>query len=227
MSMNPNRVLRVITILCFLFISAAVIIASSSVATGYELSIYTETPATVWVLLFTCVSGGTLLICHYAITGKEVNHLGLVIGPLGLANLTVLLLPTLRGYYLYASPDSLAHGHGVHPHRLLNISAVLSRYDLLTTHNLDRRPDLRLGEADEHKLVDAISHYRLGHSRVSSLMPGSHRGETPMFLLEIPGDSPVARKVATMMDVAPTVLDLLGLADMEAHDGRSLFCSRT
>jgi hypothetical protein len=109
MSMNPNRVLRVITILCFLFISAAVIIASSSVATGYELSIYTETPATVWVLLFTCVSGGTLLICHYAITGKEVNHLGLVIGPLGLANLTVLLLPTLRGYYLYASPDSLAH----------------------------------------------------------------------------------------------------------------------
>lgn len=106
--MNPNRVLGVITILCFLFISAAVIIASSSVATGHELSIYTETPATAWVFLFTCVSGGTLLISYCAITGKEVDHLGLVIGPLGLANLTVLLLLTLRGYYLYASPDSLA-----------------------------------------------------------------------------------------------------------------------
>ena len=46
-----------------------------------------------------------------------------------------------------------------------------------------------------------------------------------MFLLKIPGDSPVACTVATMMDVVLTVLDLLGLADMDAHDGRSLFCS--
>ena len=66
-------------------ISVAVIIASSAAAVGYGLSIYTETLGAVWVLLCTC-----------AYTGKEVNHLGLVIGPLGLANLTVLLLPTLR-----------------------------------------------------------------------------------------------------------------------------------
>lgn len=107
--MSPNRFLRVITILCFLSIAAAATIASNSAATGYELSIYTGTPAIVWVLLFICVTGGNLLISYHAFTGKRVNHLGSVIGPLGLANLTVLLLPTLRGYFLYASPDSLAH----------------------------------------------------------------------------------------------------------------------
>lgn len=263
-----------------------------------------------------------------------------------------VLFDRLVGDFLDQVEDDTAviilsdHGHGMRPHRLFNVNELLSRYGLLTPRNMDRRPDLRLGETVKHKLVDIISRYKLGrlagqgmrifpravqlftkspaidwdetiayatdmsgikaysyggikvqkdklkgleyetvrdqiidlikehcvteegapllkfiarpeelyegpylslypdivleleygygigwsvgdalfsHSRVSSLMPGSHRRETPLFLIRTPEDRPVARNVATLMDVGPTILDLLGLSDVEAFDGNSLY----
>jgi len=117
MSSN-NLTLKTIATLCFTSLAVAILVASNTIATGYELSIYASTPALAWFLLSVCVIGGIWLTVYAAFagdeTGGERGHTGLVAGPLVLANLTVLLLPTLRGYFLYASPDSLAHiGRGL------------------------------------------------------------------------------------------------------------------
>jgi predicted AlkP superfamily phosphohydrolase/phosphomutase len=237
------------------------------------------------------------------------------------------------------------HGHGMRPHRLFNVNELLSRSGLLAARDLERRPDLRLGEAAKQGLVEVASRYRLGrlagkamrmfpaatrvftrppaidwersiayatdmsgikaysyggvriekqrldgleyeavrdriielmgkycvteegasllrfigrpeelyggphlslypdvifelaygygvgwsvgnglygHSRVSSLMPGSHRGDTPLLLIRTPSSRPIAREVATMMDIAPTVLDLLCISGPTFPDGQSL-----
>jgi predicted AlkP superfamily phosphohydrolase/phosphomutase len=263
-----------------------------------------------------------------------------------------VLFDRLIGRFLHQLDDDTAvillsdHGLGMRPHKLLNVNVILSRHGFLTPRNLDRRPDLRFGEAVKYRLVETISRYKLGrlagkamrmfpktvqmftkppavdwdrtiayatdmsgikaysyggiriqkdrlggreyevvrdqiidlvkehcvtgegtsllkfigrreelyegehlslypdivlelkygygigwsvgadlfgHSRVSSLVPGSHRGETPVCLVWTPEDKPIAREAVTMMDIAPTVLDLLGLADIRVGDGHSSF----
>lgn len=106
---NNKRVSKVIAAFCFISLTFAVIIATNAPASGYELSIYSSTPLSVWVFLFICVIGGIGLIVYNIYMSKENDHLLFIIGPLGLAHLTVLLLPALRGYFLYASTDSLVH----------------------------------------------------------------------------------------------------------------------
>lgn len=98
-----------ISILCFTSIAVAVVVAGNSVATEYELSIYAKTPVLFWVLLLVCMIGSVLLITYRALSGNRDIHMGFIIGPLTLANVTVFLLPVLRGYSLYASSDSLVH----------------------------------------------------------------------------------------------------------------------
>jgi hypothetical protein len=106
---SSDLVLKAVATVCFVVIAVSVVIASSSVATGYELSIYAGTPILVWPLLLISVIGGIWLITNQAFGDAKTIHWGVVVGPLVLANLTILLLPMLRGYYLYASHDSLAH----------------------------------------------------------------------------------------------------------------------
>ena len=109
MTQRHERLIKALASVCLLSIAGAILVAGNSVASGYELSIYAGTPFLFWLLLLVGILGGIWLVVSQAFGGSRIDHVGIVIVPLGLANLTLLLLPALRGYYLYASHDSLVH----------------------------------------------------------------------------------------------------------------------
>jgi predicted AlkP superfamily phosphohydrolase/phosphomutase len=53
-----------------------------------------------------------------------------------------------------------------------------------------------------------------------NLVPGSHRGETGTFLMR--SSRAVAAEVVDLLDITPTVLDLMGVAPATAYDGQSI-----
>lgn len=60
-----------------------------------------------------------------------------------------------------------------------------------------------------------------------SLFPGSHEGSTPVLLLSNLGGKKCAVTKATLMDIAPTVLDILGIDSTQlSFDGASIFAPR-
>lgn len=48
------------------------------------------------------------------------------------------------------------------------------------------------------------------------------RREAPLCLVRTPEDKPVVREAVTMMDVAPTVLDFLGIRDEFGFEGATI-----
>lgn len=92
-------------IIGFASISVAVIAAYLHPATGYELSIYSSTPPAFWAGI-----GISILISFWLLLarGSAVDVTGGL--SLGVASGTVmLLLPMLRGYYMYGEADSMTH----------------------------------------------------------------------------------------------------------------------
>lgn len=61
-----------------------------------------------------------------------------------------------------------------------------------------------------------------------NLFPGSHEGSTPVLLLSNLGQKKCAVTKATLMDIAPTVLDILGVDSTQlSFDGASIFASKS
>lgn len=58
-----------------------------------------------------------------------------------------------------------------------------------------------------------------------NLYPGSHLGSNALFMLAGPDAQRVARAPDSLMDIAPTVLDILGVPGPAEIDGRSVFAS--
>jgi hypothetical protein len=85
------------------------LIARHSPATGYELSVYASLPPAVWGCLVVSMAGGIAIAAHQAFAGRTTGYWILAMGALWVVNLTVLLLPLMRGYYLYASGDTILH----------------------------------------------------------------------------------------------------------------------
>jgi predicted AlkP superfamily phosphohydrolase/phosphomutase len=102
---------------------------------------------------------------------------------------------------------------------------IVRREELCEGPHLGAYPDilleLKYGLGVGHSIGDGL----FGRSPVSTLMPGSHRGETPIFLIRAPGKGSATQRTVSMMDVAPTVLDLLELDPVEAFDGETIFRS--
>lgn len=55
-----------------------------------------------------------------------------------------------------------------------------------------------------------------------NIMPGSHRGETPVLLMTNLGERELAKTECTLMDIAPTVLKILGVDNNSEIDGVSI-----
>jgi len=94
-------------IIFFIHIGAMVTVLSTPVARGYELSIYSSYPLTLWILLIACLVSDIFLILQ----GKTKLYRYLPALNIVLIYVFLLYLPYVRGYYLPMDGgwDTLAH----------------------------------------------------------------------------------------------------------------------
>jgi predicted AlkP superfamily phosphohydrolase/phosphomutase len=64
-------------------------------------------------------------------------------------------------------------------------------------------------------------------SHTHNLYPGSHVASNAIFLLLGPAAPRIAHAPASLMDIAPTVLDILNVPAVEAMDGTSILSNET
>jgi len=96
---------RALLVLGFLALVGAVAVAHSNPATGYELSLYADTPLTFWVLYGSAMFV-SLLVALRA-TSDWIRRTALGLG--GIATTAFAGLPILRGYWFYSGGDGLTH----------------------------------------------------------------------------------------------------------------------
>lgn len=102
-SLGPHRSTgRLALAVGFLAVAVGTYIAYRNPATGYEVSLYTESPLAYWV----CIAFALLLAIAMVFFTDERDLSALLAG---LAFATVLGLPLLRGYFFYGPADSLTH----------------------------------------------------------------------------------------------------------------------
>lgn len=89
----------------FLALTGAIVVAHASPATGYELSLYAETPTAVWGLLgfALCLSLAVSLWTSATVTRRLALCLGAA------ATLAVVGMPVLRGYWFISGGDAHTH----------------------------------------------------------------------------------------------------------------------
>lgn len=105
-----KRLLLIISCVCFAALTIAlVVIGRQPPAAGYELSIYSSVSAIAWVCLAVSTGGGIYIAVYLTFSERVDSRWLLGLGILVLGNLTILLLPVIRGYFLYASADTIAH----------------------------------------------------------------------------------------------------------------------
>lgn len=106
-----NAGIKGILITCFVLQAVALILIKNSPITGYEASIYTGTPIQVWLILFFCLTCGIGIMIHQVYT-KNYEKSSLWIAGLlacSFSYFIVLLLPALRGYFIYGRFDIVTH----------------------------------------------------------------------------------------------------------------------
>lgn len=100
---------------------------------------------------------------------------------------------------------------------------VARREELYEGPHLCAYPDIVLELMYGWGIGQSMGRTLFGRSPITSLMPGSHRRETPVLLIRAGGRKSSKRRAADMLDIAPTVLDLLGLRCVEGFDGKSIY----
>lgn len=101
---ESDNALRLALVVGYLALAAGVVIARLNPSPGYDVSIYTSTPFVYWAGAGLAVALGL----GAAVFGRRVTRaLGVALA--GLAMLTFLGLPFLRGMYFYGSGDALTH----------------------------------------------------------------------------------------------------------------------
>ena len=110
--MKIDRLIKIIASICFVLITAALVVARNSPATGYEASIYTATPPLVWIFLGLSIVCGIAITIHQLYTKHhELSKLWVIGLLLILVSYTVILsLHIVRGYAFWnAAGDSGTH----------------------------------------------------------------------------------------------------------------------
>lgn len=98
---------------------------------------------------------------------------------------------------------------------------ILKREDLYCGVYLSKYPDIILQLIEGYGLGNKINAPVIDNAYMSNIVPGSHRGETPvLFVSNINKD--VIIKDITLMDITPTILELLGIKQIFDSDGISI-----
>jgi len=95
----------------FLFLTGFVLLVTSQPLIGYELNIYAHVPVLAWVFFGLSILGAVLLILKAVFLDKDGWRRSGILGflLLYLSILSLVMLPTLRGYLNYGRGDGLAH----------------------------------------------------------------------------------------------------------------------
>lgn len=101
-----SRLPKALLAVGFLSLLAGTLLAYAEPATGYELSVYAGTPDAFWIGVVVALSTG-LVVAMARTDGALIDDAAVSLG--GLAVLTVILLPLVRGYYQWGGGDSLTH----------------------------------------------------------------------------------------------------------------------
>lgn len=104
---------------------------------------------------------------------------------------------------------------------------VCERENLYLGEYLDRYPDILFKLKEGFGAGWAIKSPIFSEAVAHSFFPGTHRGDTPIFYMLNLGEKKCARENVTLMDVAPTVLDILGIKGEFEFDGNSIFKKAT
>jgi len=100
------------------------------------------------------------------------------------------------------------------------IRFIARREDLYSGPYIEKYPDIVLELKYGYGLGWAVSAPLLTRAAAHNLVPGSHRGDTGVFLIS--SSRPVARDAIDLRDVAPTVLDLMEVAGRQPFEGSSI-----
>lgn len=103
------------------------------------------------------------------------------------------------------------------------VEFVCRREEVYQGEYITRYPDVVFQLRDDYGAGWAIYGSVFGESQTHNIQPGSHKLDTPVFLLSnLKGKEPLRKRI-TLMDIAPTVLHLLGVDAPLNIDGRSIF----
>ncbi len=84
-------------------------------------------------------------------------------------------------------------------------------------------PDIVFELKEDYGAGWAVYDSLVGPGYAHSFVPGSHKAASPVVLMANLGEKRLARQEMTLMDFAPSILDLLGVESDFICDGRSVF----
>jgi len=105
---------------------------------------------------------------------------------------------------------------------------IKKREDLYHGEFIDQYPDIIIQLHEGYGLGCNVNTPIISDAYTSNIVPGSHRGDTPIFFM-INGKSNISVAEITMMDIAPAVLKAIGidLSDFyfEDHGAPTAYCN--
>lgn len=100
---------------------------------------------------------------------------------------------------------------------------IAKREDVYDGEFLSKYPDIILQLREGYGLGNKVNAPIIDNAYTSNIVPGSHRGETPVFFIAN-SNKVIFNKNITLMDISPAILDLLGIEFQEIDfDGKSFF----
>jgi predicted AlkP superfamily phosphohydrolase/phosphomutase len=99
---------------------------------------------------------------------------------------------------------------------------VRRREELYSGEYISKYPDIVFDLIEGYGAGWAINDSIISTSHSHNLVPGSHKAYSPVFLISNL-EKDCIKKNITLMDVAPTVLDILGIKRKFGFDGESIF----
>jgi len=99
---------------------------------------------------------------------------------------------------------------------------ICEREKLYSGEYISKYPDILFQLKEEYGAGWAIKVPIFSETAAHSFFPGTHRGDTPIFYMLNLGDKECVEENMTLMDVAPTVLDILGIKWESKFDGKSV-----
>ena len=100
---------------------------------------------------------------------------------------------------------------------------ALRREELYRGPYIDEYPEIVLELKEGYGLGWEINGDLFGSGDIHNIQPGAHKLDTPIFFMMNSKGKRCLRNEITLMDIAPTILDLLGVEERPIFEGKSIF----